>query len=97
MAKRLNWHDRILAYMVACGDKELPIKSEKYRRFAVTVSGEKYRRYVLGEHGNVRRELLNESGSVIASTSVTELYKRYVVRWEEKQLTDQQKQVRIAE
>jgi hypothetical protein len=82
MAK-LSWHDRILAYMVEHGYQEIGIRSEKYRRFVVTVPGEKYRRYVLGKNGNVRRELLSESGSVIASTSVTELYKRYVVRWEQ--------------
>lgn len=83
---RLNWHDRILAYMVEHGYQEIGIRSEsKKRRFSLTLPGEKYRQYVLTRGGAVRRELLNENGSVIHSTSVTELYQRFVGEWEHKQ------------
>lgn len=81
MAK-LNWHDRILAYLVEYGYKEIATKSTKYRRFSIR-STDKYRQYVLGRNGNVRRELLDEKGTVVGDTSVTDIFKKYVVRWEQ--------------
>lgn len=82
---RLNWHDRILAYMVEHGYQEIGIRSESKRRFSLTLPGEKYRQYVLTRGGAVRREIVDEKGSVVHSASVTELYKRFVGEWEHKQ------------
>ena len=92
-----SWYDRILAYMVEFGYKEVSTRSNKYRRFVTSVSGEKYRSYLLGRNGNVRSELMNEYGKVMQTVSVTEIFQKYVVQWEERTVVDAERKARIAE
>lgn len=89
MAKKVTWHDRVIAYMTANNYLQVSYQGEKYTRFKLaSVLNEGQRTYLVGRNGNVRRELkyTDSFGKEKTQTvSVTEMFQKYVERWENEQ------------
>jgi hypothetical protein len=81
MKKNKTWYERILAYMLKHGYKEITTRYTKYRGFKPTLGNDPSGRlYLLGKGGAVRR--LSKIAGKRKSISVTDIFKKYTQLWE---------------